>query len=149
MPFWDFSWSPGSPECRVGYQPQDGCPGRAASPGASRRGAPSGSQTCFGPSESPFPLECRMRLAHVGIFSDDSNCLSARDNICVSTLFYLPSLPLASTTRSHASEASAASVRGRHLGQTSVSWPPSADDPASPIAGQTAALCFTPRGPHA
>lgn len=76
-------------------------------------------------SESAFSLECRAHLAHVGIFSDDSNFFSARDNICVSKLFYLPSLPLSSTTQSHTSGASCASVRGRHLGRSCL-WPLSA-----------------------
>lgn len=40
-------------------------------------------------------------LAHVGIFSDDSDFFCTTDNICVSKLFYLPSLPLSSITLSH------------------------------------------------
>lgn len=62
------------------------------------------SHTCFclqhQSSESPLSLECQQHLVHVGIFSNDSDFFTI-DNICVSKLFYLLSLPLSSTTLSH------------------------------------------------
>lgn len=64
-------------------------------------GSHSCSHTCFclqhQSSESPVSPECQKHVAHVGMFSDDSD-FSTIDNICVSKLFYLPSLPLSSTT---------------------------------------------------
>ena len=53
------------------------------------------------PSESRLSLECWKHLAHVGIFSDDSDFFCVTDNICVSKRFYLPCLPLSSSMSSH------------------------------------------------
>lgn len=51
---------------------------------------------CLQPPHSELPLS----LGTWGMVSDDSD-FSIVDNICVSKLFYLPTLPLTLTTLSH------------------------------------------------